>query len=165
MPPPYQQQPPYQPTPAQTPPSRFFGLLLLGLGALSGGSLLLSRGIRALHWADWPHTQARLAAARTTSSARSGGAFNCERTYELTVNGAPASLTSDAPCLVLIGSDPEPGEVVEVAHESPTSTKVLSATEVFALGVFELAAVAVGAVGAGLLLASRRGARTASQEF
>ena len=136
--------------------TRNFGLLVLALGLLLGATMVISRGLRLYQWLSWPHGQARYAGASTASSGRSGGAIACSRRYDVVFNGAPASLTTDAPCLVLIGSDPEPGAVVEVAYEAATSTKLLSGTEVFAVGVFDLAMPTLLAAGVGLLLSSRR---------
>nr|MBK7065905.1 hypothetical protein [Deltaproteobacteria bacterium] len=46
--------------------------------------------------------------------------------------------------------------MVEVAYEEATSTKILSGTEVFAVGAFDLAMPTLLAAGVGLLFSSRR---------
>lgn len=151
--------PPPRPPPADV--TRSFALLLLAIGALAVGSGLLSRGVRVMHWSEWPHAEARHLAAGTTASARSGGAFACRRTYAVTSEGDAPALTVDSPCLVLLGPDPAPGALVEVAHPGPGDTRVLSATEVYAVGALDLVGPAVLLLGAALLASRRRPAGAA----
>lgn len=135
---------------------RTFGLLVLAIGVLSGAATGLARGLRLLNWQSWSHTQARYVGGRSVSSGRSGGGGSCERSYEITVTGTPVTRSVDAPCLVLLGPNPDPGATVDVAYEAPEGAKVLSETEVFAVGAFELVPAVCLSLGVALVFASRK---------
>lgn len=80
------------------------------LASIASGALLLGRLIRYSNWSSWPHEAARFVSSKTQASSRSGGAFGCERHYELTLDGETFRASVDGPCGVILGpTTPEAG--------------------------------------------------------